>query len=70
MPLSIPGKPWSKLGVDCILDLPNSLGLDSIKVVVDHYSKAAHFIPAKESWSDSQLADSFVKEVFSLHGLL
>lgn len=69
MPLSIPGRPWSTSGVDFIVKLPFSSGFDSIMVVVDHYSKGAQFIPAKESWTASQLADAFVKEVFRLHGL-
>lgn len=38
-------------------------------VVVDHFSKGAHFIPANESWSASQLANAFVDCVFRLHGL-
>lgn len=69
MPLSIPGKPWATLGVDFIVKLPVLSGFDSIMVVVDHYSKGAHFVPAKESWSASRLADAFVKEVFRLHGI-
>lgn len=69
MPILIPGKPWSTLGVDFIVKLPISSGYDSVMVVVDHYSKVAHFIQAKESWSAAQLADLFVKEGFRLHGL-
>lgn len=52
-----------------MVKLPCSEGQDSIMVVVDHFSKAAHFIPAKETWSAEEMAKSFVKEVFRLHGL-
>ena len=38
-------------------------------VVVDHFSKTAHFIPANESWSAAKLAEAFIDHVFKLHGL-
>lgn len=38
-------------------------------VAVDHFSKSAHFIAAKESWNANKLAESFFKQVFRLHGL-
>lgn len=68
-PLPIPDRPWANIGVDFIVKLLISLGFDSVMVIVDHFSKAAHFIPAKESWSAEEMAFSFVKEVFRIHGL-
>ncbi|KAG0143899.1 hypothetical protein CROQUDRAFT_95759 [Cronartium quercuum f. sp. fusiforme G11] len=47
----------STLGVDFIVKLPILAGHDSKMVVVDHYTKGARFIPAKESWTASQLAN-------------
>lgn len=47
MPLSIPGKPRLTLCVEFIVKFPKSSCFDSIMVVVDYYSKAAHFIPAR-----------------------
>lgn len=69
IPLPIPDRPWSTIGVDFIVKLPVSGGFDSIMVVVDHYSKSAHFIPAKESWTAQILAEQFLSSVFKLHGL-
>lgn len=38
-------------------------------VVVDHLTKAAHFIPANETWDSAELAKQFLSSVFKLHGL-
>lgn len=69
MPLPIPDCPWSQIGVDFIVKLPTSDGWDSIMVVVDHFSKTAHFIPARETWDAAKVATAFVSSVFRLHGL-
>lgn len=69
IPLPIPDRPWSTMGVDFIVKLPNSAGFDSVMVVVDHMTKSAHFIPAKETWSSHDLAKQFLASVFKLHGL-
>lgn len=57
------------MGVAFIVKIPISHGFDSIMVVVYHYSKSAHFIPAKESWTAQILAEHFLSSVFKLHGL-
>lgn len=69
VPLPIPDRPWSTIGIDFIVKLPNSGGFDSVMVVVDHYSKYCHFIKAKETWSSLDLANAFVDQIFRLHGL-
>lgn len=38
-------------------------------VIVDHFSKKAHFIPANETWKADQLAEAFINHIFKLHGL-
>lgn len=68
-PLPIPDRPWSTIGVDFVVKLPLSEGQDSVMVVVDHFSKAAHFISARETWSAEEMATSFIRDVFKLHGL-
>lgn len=68
-PLPIPDRPWSNIGVDFIVKLPQSNGFDSIMVVVDHFSEASHFIPEQESWKADEMAFAFVSFVFKLHGL-
>ena len=40
---------------------------DSIFVVIDKFSKAAHFIPMKSTYKEVNIADIFLKEIFRLH---
>ena len=67
-PLSVPSRPWSIVAVDFIVKLPKSNGFDSISVVVDHFSKMAHFIPCKETINAKGTALLFLKHVFRIHG--
>ena len=42
---------------------------DSIFVVIDKLSKAAHFVPMKSTYKVVNIADIFLKEIFRLHGI-
>ena len=54
--------------MDFIIDLPTSEGKDSIFVVVDRLKKYAHFISISSKSKASQVTDTYVKNIFKLHG--
>jgi len=68
-PLHIPHKPWAVVSLDFIEGLPRSGGFDTVLVVVDKFSKYAHFVPLTHPFTALQVAKAFMKEIFRLHGL-
>jgi len=55
--------------MDFMVNLPPSRGFDAIMVVVDRFSKMAHFIPTKENVTAQEMGRLFFTHVFKHHGL-
>ena len=69
-PLPVPEWKWEVISMDFITGLPMTWRQhDSIMVVVDKLTKAAHFIPVKSTYETGDIARIFMKEIFKLHGL-
>ncbi|KAA0036907.1 Transposon Ty3-G Gag-Pol polyprotein [Cucumis melo var. makuwa] len=62
-PLEIPTKIWDDILMDFIKGLPKAAGLEVIFVIVDRFSKYAHFLTLKHPFDVKIMAKLFVKEV-------
>jgi len=59
----------TSISTDFITQLPESQGKTQIIVVVDRFTKMAHFISLHENATAKDVADTFLREVWKLHGL-
>jgi hypothetical protein len=68
-PLPIPQRVWEDISMDFVTHLPPSNGKTTIWVIVDCFSKSAHFIRLPSSYTAVSLAPLFLAEIYRLHGM-
>lgn len=67
--LPIPTQAWQHIALDFVEGLPLSNGKDSIWVVVDMFTKYAHFTPLHHPYTATHIAQYFIDIIYKLHGL-
>jgi len=68
-PNEAPDRPWKSISMDFITDLPLSEGSDAVLIVIDRLTKMAHFIPSTKDMNARLFQETFMREIFRLHGL-
>lgn len=71
-PLSVPNKSWHTVSLNFIEGLPKSKTFNTILVVIDKFSKYAHFahfIPLAHPYTALTVAQAYLNNVYKLHGL-
>jgi hypothetical protein len=69
-PLKISKWKWEEIGMDFIDGLPcTQAGYDSIWVIMDRLTKAAHFISVKTTYSGAKLVELYMYWIVCLHGV-
>ena len=69
-PLELSYSPWDSISMDFITHIPVSEDCSTIWVIVDRYTKMAHFVPIKNAQKTAEgCAKLFLANVWKLHGL-
>jgi hypothetical protein len=69
-PLELPYAPWTSIAIDFITDLPLSEDCNQLWVIVDSFTKMAHFIPLhKDQKKAEHLVKIFGREFWRFHSI-
>ena len=69
-PLELSYSPWDSISMDFITHLPVSEDCSTVWVIVDRYTKMAHFVPVKNAQKTAEgCTKLFLANVWKLHGL-
>ncbi|KAL4346328.1 hypothetical protein GQ457_17G011190 [Hibiscus cannabinus] len=68
-PLRIPEWKWERITMDFVMRLPMTpTKKDSVWVIVDRFTKCAHFLPVHTTYTYDKLAELYIREIVRLHG--
>jgi hypothetical protein len=69
-PLSIPTWKWEDISMDFIVDLPlTDLKFNSIWLIIDRFTKSAHYIPVHTFYRAEKYAELYVSCILCMHGV-
>jgi hypothetical protein len=68
-PLPVPDAAWQIILLDFVEGLPISPSYNCVLVVVDFFTKYAHFIPLRHPFSAAGIAKLFLLHVYRLHDM-
>jgi ribonuclease HI len=68
-PLPVPTMSWQVISMDFVEGLPKSAGYNCVLVVVDLFSKYAHFLPLYHPFTAMSVAKAFHNSFYKLHGM-
>lgn len=68
-PLPVPAAAWQMISLDFVEGLPKSRNANCILVVVDSFTKYAHFLPLLHPFTTAGVTKAFMNNVYRLHGL-
>ncbi|WVZ70191.1 hypothetical protein U9M48_018877 [Paspalum notatum var. saurae] len=70
LPLAVLAWKWEDIHMDFVVGLPRTeKGYDSIWVIIDRFTKSAHFIPIKIIYHAKTYAELYIARIVSLHGV-
>jgi hypothetical protein len=70
-PLELPYTPWISIAMDFITDLPLSKDCDELWVIINRFTKMAHFIPLKKEQKMAEhLVKIFAYKIWRFHSIL
>jgi transposase InsO family protein len=68
-PISISDNAWHTVSMDFVKRLPLSGNADSVLIVVDKFTRYAHFLPLKHPYTTETVARVFLDNIYKLHGM-
>ncbi|WVZ66629.1 hypothetical protein U9M48_015819 [Paspalum notatum var. saurae] len=69
-PLNVPAWKWEDIHMDFVMGLPRTQkGYDSIWVIIDRFTKSAHFLHVKTVYRANTYAELYIAKIVSLQGV-